>query len=254
MSACTWTPADHSGGLGVVPTKASALTVYEAPTPRFQVPRYDTSGTYPQVRRDDVDLRAVNAALRRVVLEDQQRYAPSARALAKVAGEHAVGVYQTSVDRRLLSASTVVVSALMPATELNPGGTEGDGWVAGTIRVPSRAAVRLTDLFARPAQALPVLAREWKAQFRRTTPRRWVCVTQLPSLLLPSASNYRNFALIPRGLAVGIHGHASCAGLQATVPYARLRPYLSKLGERLITGVRPAQKSDAPGNPRAVSP
>ena len=224
-------------------TKASALTVYEAPTPRFRVPRYNTSGTYPQVRRDDIDLRAVNAALRRVVLEDQQRYAPSARAAAKVAGKNAWGVYQTSVDRRLLSASTVVVSVLMPATELYPGGTEGSGWVAGTVRVPSGAGVRLTDLFARPARALPVLAREWKAQFRRTNPRMWVCVTQLPSVVSPSASNYRYFALLPQGLAVGFYGHASCAGFQATVPYARLRPYLSRLGATLIAGVRPAQKA-----------
>jgi len=221
------------------PTTVLRLSVFEAPTPRFPVPRYDTSGTYPQVRRGDIDLRAVNAALRRVVLEDQQRYSPSARAAAKVAGKDARGVYQTSVDRRLLSASTVVVSVLMPAIELYPGGTEGSGWVAGTVRVPSGAAVTLTDLFVRPAQALPVLAREWKAQLRRTTPRRWVCVTQLPSLLRPSTSNYRNFALIPRGLAVGIHGHASCAGFQATVPYASLRPYLSKLGLRLVSGVRP---------------
>jgi hypothetical protein len=105
-----------SGAAGMT---VSALTVVDASTPRFPVPRYDTSGTYPQVRGGGLDLRKVNAALREAVLADQREYAPDARKAARIPNRYR-GVYRTSIDRRLLSASTVVVSALMPATELYP--------------------------------------------------------------------------------------------------------------------------------------
>jgi hypothetical protein len=216
---------------------ASPLTVIKAPTPRFRVPRYDTRGTYPQVRGSDLDLRKVNAALREAVLADQRQYAPYARKAARVANPYR-GVYRTSVDRRLISASTVVVSALMPATELYPGGSLGKGWLAVTVRVPSGAPVRITDLFATPSRGLRVLAKAWKAQVRRANPETWPCVRlHLPDYR-PSASNYRYFALALRGLAVGFWQEEACNRLQATVPYPILRPYLSKLGARLIAGVR----------------
>jgi hypothetical protein len=58
------------------PPAVAPLAVVAAPTPHFRVPRYDTSGTYPQVR-GDLELRAVNAALRETVLADQSEYTPS---------------------------------------------------------------------------------------------------------------------------------------------------------------------------------
>jgi hypothetical protein len=218
-------------------TRPLPLTVVKAPTPRFHVPRYDTSGAYPQVRRSGIELRAVNTALRNVVLVDQRAYARTARPAAKLAGRDARGVYQIMLDRRLLSASTVVVSALLPAIELYPGGTEGSGWIAGTILVPSGKSVDLNQVFARPRRAVHVLARAWKGQYRRTH-RSMVCVTQLPSIFQPTLSNYRLFALTPSGLAVGFWGHASCPGLEATVPYAVVHPYLSKFGKELVGAVR----------------
>src|SRR6266852_4532460 len=55
--------------------RASPLTVLARPTPALRVPHYRTSGTYPQVSGNGVDLRRVNAALRNTVLAEQQRYA-----------------------------------------------------------------------------------------------------------------------------------------------------------------------------------
>jgi hypothetical protein len=130
-----------------------------APTPPLPVRRYHTSGTYPQVR-DKVDLEAVNAALREAVLADQRAYTPYARKEKPRVVYRETGVYRTAVDRKLVSASTVVVSALMPATrELFPGQHEGDGWLAVTVRVPSGVRVTMSDLFANPDQGLRVLAR-----------------------------------------------------------------------------------------------
>jgi hypothetical protein len=218
---------------------AVPLAVVAAPTPRVRLLRYDTSGTYPQVRGGTVDLRAVNNARREGVLADQREYAPAARKASIRNAKWYRGVYQTSVDRRLLSASTVVVSALLPATKLYPGGNNGRTWVAVTVRVPSGAPVGISDLFVEPARALPLLAKAFKAQVRRTEPRMWrPCVTYYPSVYLPTARNFRHFALTPRGLALGFWQVPACNRLQATVPYSIVQPYLSKLGAALIAGVR----------------
>jgi hypothetical protein len=218
--------------------QASPLVVVEAPTPPLRVPRYDTEGTFPQVRDGGIDLAAVNRALRLAVLSDQREYAPDARRYSRGTARRYRGVYRTTVDRRLLSASTVVVSALMPATKLYPGGNQGRTWVAATVRVPSGQPVRIIDLFAKPERGLRVLAREWKARLRRTRPELWPCVTLTPADYRPTARNYRLFALTVGGLAVGFWQAPACDRLHATVPYAALRPHLSELGKTLVAGVR----------------
>ena len=55
----------------------SPLTLTSAPTPPFAVPRYDTSGTFPQFAGAGVV--GVNGLLGAVVLDDQRRYAVTAR-------------------------------------------------------------------------------------------------------------------------------------------------------------------------------
>lgn len=218
--------------------RALPLRIVSAPTPRFRVARYDTEGTYVQVRDRSLDLSRVNAALRQAILADQRAYAPSARRYATDAQRYR-GVYATSVDRRLLSASTVVVSALMPAVKLYPGGNEGRGWVSATVRVPSAKAVQITDLFARPTRGLRALALAWKARIRGTPVA--ACVRIIPSSFRPTAHNYRFFALTARGLAIGFWQPPACDRLHATIPYAVLRPHFSELGATLIRGVQPAR-------------
>jgi hypothetical protein len=118
-------------------TKAAApLKVVQVATPRFLVPRYNTFGTYPQVRGGRASLIAVNDALTQAVLREQRFYAVSARKAVRTRNPYR-GVFQTGVVRRFLSASTRVVSALLPVRELYPGGNDGDGWIAVTIHVPS---------------------------------------------------------------------------------------------------------------------
>jgi hypothetical protein len=149
-------------------------------------------------------------------------------------------VYRTAVERKYLSASTVVVSALMPLTrELFPGQHEGDGWLAITVQVSSGKRVTISDLFASPKRGLHALAAAWKAQIRRTSGAR--CVGIYRDHYRPTAANYRAFALTPRGLAVGSWELAACSRLVATVRYGPLRSYLSKAGAELIEGVRRAE-------------
>ena len=109
-------------------------------------------------------LRAVNLTLREAIVADQRAFEPYARRYAeRVAGRRLpspyAGYYETELDRSFVSASTVIVSALLPRTRavlpLQPG---ADAWLGVTIRVPSGTRVALADLFARPATAMRVLA------------------------------------------------------------------------------------------------
>lgn len=218
-------------------TTVSSLAIVQARTPRLRVPRYDTSGTYPQVTGGSMDLHAVNAALRGAVLADQRVFAPYARSEKPKVAYPDHGVYRTGADRKYVSASTVVVSALIPLTrEVFPGQPGGDGWLGITVRVPSGTRVTITDLFADPGQGLRALATAWKARIRRTPGRP--CLRIYSSDYRPTAEHYRAFALTPAGIAVGSREVAACYRLVATVPYPVLQPFLSKLGSTLVAGVR----------------
>jgi hypothetical protein len=182
-------------------------------------------------------LETVNAALRGELLSDQHEYARRARKEKVRLPFTDRGVYKTGIDGRYLSASSVVVSALLPVTrELFPGQHGGDGWLGMTVRVPSGRRVELTDLFTRPDRGIRVLAAAWKARVGRTDARP--CLRAYAPAYTATAANYRAFALLPRGIAVGAKEVEACYRLVEIVPYATLRPYLSKLGSTLIAGVR----------------
>jgi len=215
------------------------LAVSRAPTPRLRVPRYDTSGSIPQVTGSRTDLRRVNAALREAVLRDQRAYTPSARSSAKNAGRGCRGVYRLAVDRSLLSASSAVVSALLPATKLYPCGNEGQGWVSMTVRVPSGRQVRLAQLFRDPeGEGLFKLGVAWFRVVARERSWHLECVVVHLRHYEPTLQNYRYFSLTPRGLALAFWQEPACSRVEAIVPYRTLRPYLSRLGKELIAGIR----------------
>src|SRR5438045_1551729 len=115
-------------GAGAGATRAAQpLRLAAARTPRFVVGLYNASGTYPQVAGGGRKLRAVNAGLRGALAADQRRYVSGIGDPHDV-GAECGGIYATSIDPRLVSASTVVVSALLPAVELYPCGNDGHGW------------------------------------------------------------------------------------------------------------------------------
>jgi hypothetical protein len=141
----------------------------------------------------------------------------------------------------LLSASSVVVSALLPALELNFCGNEGQGWVSVTVLVPSGRPVSLLDLFAQPSRDLRTLADAWKSQFRKSDPNESGVVKLYPEFFGAKAISRAYFALTPHGLAVGFWQVGPTARLKAVVPYTVLQPHLSKLGKTLVAGVRTAR-------------
>jgi hypothetical protein len=222
--------------------RASPLVVREARVPSLGVRHIVTSGVYPEVSGGDIDLRAVNATLREAVLSDERSFRPYARSERRTLERDHMNVHATSrgrylmwVDRRLVSASTAVVSVLLPETaEAFEGQEGGDTWLSMTVAVPSGRRLTLRDLFAHVDRALPVLQHAWR--------RSHLCARIYGFLYTPKVSNYRAFALTPTGLAIGVPEVAACYRQLMIVPYRIVDPYLSKLGRRLVAGARQPQR------------
>jgi hypothetical protein len=227
---------------GASDSPTSPLRIVQAKTPQFRVPGYGTHGTYPQVSRRQTDLRAVNAALQAAVLLDQREYARRARPdradfnhFHKAVGPWR-GFYATRIDRKLVSASTVVVSVLLPTRrELFVAHSGGDGWLGVTIGVPSGRQIGLRELFARPKDGLRAFGQAWAATLRRQG-AGW-CLDSYWYWHDQSQWN-RQFALTASGIALGVDENSACGAVAAIVPYVVVRPYLSKLGAELVAGVR----------------
>jgi uncharacterized protein DUF3298 len=225
---------------------ASALRVIYVRTPRLRVRRYLTRGTWPQLASRGRQPRQANAALFEVLHDDQRTFAKIARKQLRQPyslWRRFTGTYETRPRRGLISASTVVVSALVAQRQLFPGGNDGDRWLSVTVRVSNGSRIVITDLFARPADGLRVLAETVRKQLQATNP----CVRKSRSPFTlrgfaPTATHYRHFALTPSGLAVGFNlgdvAEVPCGRVVSVVPYSSVRPHLGKLGQELVAGVR----------------
>lgn len=235
--------------------------VWEIPIPPLQVPDYDSSGTYPQVGGVS-GLRpgtftAINNSLDSLLLGAENDYAESAKWSESNHGFTATltraelldpGIFNVSSNPNFISASSVVVSALLPVVELYPSGTEGSVWLSITLRTRTDQLVNISDLFNPNKKGLQALANEVQKRFMSSNScgeTRPLDATEKFYLLkgsAPIARNYSTFALTPQGLTVGFTQGQICAlgigRVAVTVPYSSLRLYLSTLGQRLIDGVR----------------
>lgn len=218
---------------GIGASRVHRFTLISASTPCLPASNYMTSGNYPNVRGDSKQAARTNIALHRAVITDQRRYARLASRHATADGS---GIYETGINQSLTSASTVVVSALIPTIELYPGSNHGQTWISATVDVQSGRTVSLRQLLANPTIALPVLAKDWRDLLRHTT--LWSYIGEDTAGYTPSFSHYRYFALTPTGLAFGFAQEPGGSRFAAIIPYHVVRPYLSDLGRRLVAGVR----------------
>lgn len=223
------------------------LRLVRTATPSFPKAGYRTKGTYPQVSGAQLDLRTVNSILRAAVLADEQRFANRASSRPPAPANSGLGLYATSVNLKLLSASTVVVSALVPVSRLYPGGTDGQDWIAVTVDVKRGTRVALPKLFSNWVRALPALARFTREQLMSNTCVKAALDDAIAGPIFargfaPIAVNYRDFALTAKGLAIGFPvgkvAFPTCNRVSVIVEYGQLRPYLSPLGRHLISGIR----------------
>ncbi|WP_194904123.1 alpha/beta fold hydrolase [Catenulispora rubra] len=212
------------------------------PDPEYG-PGYTTSGTYLQVSGAD-GLDAVNAALRRLITDDQQRMRDNYLQIygsATQPGSYP-GIYSSDPSKGEVSATTAVVSVLIPSTGIFPGGNDGDHWVSATMLVPSAKPVTFDSLFADPARARETISEAVLAHF--LDPGQ--CVAQQladPSAparlgLAPTPDNYKHFAITPAGLTVGFDqgeiGMEACDRQSFTIGWPQLRSLLSPTGRTLV--------------------
>lgn len=223
---------------------AFSLSVFEAKTPLVDSRVIVTRGTYPQVSRPGVDLVAVNTVLRRAVLDDERRFVAKMR---PVDPRTAPGLYQTSPRRRLISASSIVVSALIPTVALFPAGNDGDGWLSVTVQVATGRRVGIADLFGDPSKGLKALASAVRKRLTAVNMCVKGSILGDPTMsfargFAPTIDHYKHFALTPGGLAIGYPlGQVSgpmCGRIEFTLPYSIVRDYFSPLGQELVQGVR----------------
>lgn len=241
LAALTGGAAGTSNAAGGV----YSLKVVNAKTPRIRWSCRTTgitvSGRYPQAFHKGLPLTAVNAALRAAALADERSLIAGGCPPGGRNGAPGPAIYETDPKLPLMSASSVVVSALMHAGSIPPGANFSYDWAAVTIRVATARQISIADLFEHPDQGLKAVAAAARARlFSRN-----VCAKQYPSPsgFEPKISNYRYFALTTKGLAIGftagVVAPRICGYFLVTLPYARLRPYLGKVGRELVAGVRP---------------
>lgn len=233
---------------------ATPLVVHEVRTPQFRLPHYVTQGTYPRVAGGALDLRDVNSALRAVIVEDQRRYATLARRTVKVIPRNQNGpdgVYQTGIGHWLISASSVVVSGLIPDLELFPGGNDGAGWIPFTVLVPSGKSVTQLQLIAQGHNGVHAFTAAVLRYAKRHYGRR-TCAGAAYRLAANGNSQFTalsarvrlaasTIALVRDGVVVGTPNYVippACGRIEVTVPYRIIRPYLSDLARTLIANIR----------------
>lgn len=219
-----------------------SLTLVGAATPCLPVQGDATSGSYPAVLGVSKGAARANIALRRAVVSDQLGLAQSVkRHLVRRGG----GIYETAIDPDLVSASTTVVSALIPALKPYPGGAEGRTWIATTVEAQSGRTIGLAEILGHASLALSRLVRTWESRPRAVTLS--ARVARDPAAYTPTLGHYRLFALTPAGLAFGFPQGPDGPRFATVVPYRLVHPYLSRLGRRLVAGVRRPRPAPAQG-------
>ena len=230
----------------------AALPIATVETPQIRIHRMYASGRYIQV--PERSFRAVNAALRSAVLDDERRFVGSDPLRVKDLADRPPRppgwgfVYRLVPSPRLTSASTEVVSALIPALTLFPGGNDGETWFSVTLRVRKATPIGIADLFADPSRGLKALAAAARKRLIATDPAVRNALSD-PKLgasfargLLPRPENYQHFALTDDGLILGFDNSQvtwpAAGRRETTVPYSVIRLFLSPIGQELIKGVR----------------
>ncbi len=234
------------------PSTVVPLTVSRSAVPGVGLSYIQTSGSLPQVS-GRTGLTGVNRVLRNLVVSDLERFraeAVTGWAYLPPIDRTNVGYYETSVNRRFVSASTSVVSVLLPVTDEFPLGITSEFWLSRTIDVQSARWVSLGDMFTNRASGLRAVARlaERKILAPGTCARLTSAGLNRPiysSGWSPVASNYKTFALTANGITIGFDQGAvaaeGCGSVEVLVPYKPVLPHMNAYGKRLVSGVRQAR-------------
>ncbi len=236
------------------------LRISQVALPRLPVADYVTLGTYPAPSGNSRLVASADASIHTLVKAFERKYARSARpyvrmCLAKgprwcqeAGGKGEFRFFsrtRNSIWRGLperVSASSLVVSALIPTLQLYPGGTDGMEWFSLTVQEPAGRQIHLRDLFRNPSVGMKLVARETRHRMLSADPwlRAYVkgpdTVGSNASGFNPSGDNYSHFALTVHGLVIGFDNLQLGYGgpLNVTIPYAAIDGRMSKLGKTLV--------------------
>jgi hypothetical protein len=238
-----------------------SIPIREVPTQSLGVSHYVTSGTYPQVAGSG-EWRSVNRALFSSFAGTEAQFARAARNELQGLGPilpSESGLYKTAPDESLMSASSKIISIMLPTDSAYPAGVFTEDWQSVTVLVPSGARVDLLQrLFKDPAAALRIISIDTFRGISSGNSPADKCVQMLyaplkvgvgtaPGGFAPRQTNYRFMALTSDGLAIGIpQGQVasdSCGSVSFKIRYTSLEHYLSKGGKQLISWVRQPFKS-----------
>jgi hypothetical protein len=152
--------------------------------------------------------------------------------------------YELHPNRNLVSASSTVVSELLPAEMTVPGGMDGGTYVGVTVDVDSGQPVVLADLLM--ADGTSTLVAKAASTGARTNGCLGRARPDLTLRLIRSAigdgKGFNSFVLLPAGIVLGFaQGEIAlndCGPIDLMIPYRTVLGAFSPLGRLLVSGVR----------------
>lgn len=232
VGACGASPVAHT---------ATPPNVYYVPVQSLPHDRgFTVAGRVPQLRQAGPSEAVLNELLRSAVEQGIEQAEKSVRPTSgRFTGE---GEFAVIPDRSLILANLMLVSVLLPVTESRPYGTSAPYWLSLTVEPSSpRSIISISDVIR--AAGFDRLAKSIRA---RLTANK--CVVQwgsnaLSSATAPRAGSFRQFALLPAGLAVGFPSRPggplyACGNSYVVIPYSDLVGVLSPAGQVLARDVR----------------
>jgi hypothetical protein len=219
------------------PPKTGFPVVYYIPVQSLGHDRgFSVAGAVPQLRSAGASGAAANRLLRSVV----ERGIKAAEAAVRPTSGPFVGGGEFTINpvKSLISLNPKLLSVLLPVTESRPHGTSSPYWLSVTTRLSvSSSAIGIGDVITNPGF-------DRLAHFVRSRLGKNNCVTTLgdgalAAATLPSAASFRQFALLPDGLAIGFPSGPSgplyeCGNLFVVIPYSELTDALSPSGNMLV--------------------
>jgi hypothetical protein len=198
---------------------------------------FTVAGSLPQLRHAGASETAINERLRWVV---EQGIAQAEASVRPTSGRFAGGgEFTITPDRSLISANSVLVSALLPVTASRPYGTSSPYWLSVTITVSSpKSAVSISNVIT--AAGFGLLAKSLRERLQGNKCVEQLAGNDLSRASAPMASSFRQFAMLPAGLAVGFPASANgplyeCGNPYVVIPYSKLAGAMSPAGKTLAT-------------------
>ena len=199
---------------------------------------FTVAGRVPQLRHAGASQAVINARLRDVVEEGILGSEVSVRpSSGPFAGG---GEFTITPARSLMSVDSVLVSALLPVTESRPHGTSSPYWLSVTVEVARPRLVRGISAVIL-ASGFRLLAKAARSRLAKNRCVMQWARTEVQTATAPRATSFRQYAMLPTGLAIGFPSKPGgppyeCGSPYVIIPCSALAGVLSPAGRALARG------------------